>query len=197
MSQILPVKHMLRQLLIGALVLVVIVGASTWYVVGKAMQEIVTPLKTLNPTSGGPRAIIIYSPGVSDFHQKITDAFASGLIASGWRVDIDTASSQTLTDLTGYNLLVIGGPIRGGLPSKPVMDYIARVSSLNGIHVYTVLTSMGGGPQGEKYVSEWITTHGGVEVGVLSLSTMSKNTPVDGATDAEQIAFNTAQKIPK
>ena len=188
---------MLKQLLIGTVVFVIIVGILFMYIVDKAMQETVTPLRTLNPESSGSRVIIIYSPGVSDYHQKITDAFAAGLIASDWRVDIVTASSNTLTDFTGYELLVIGGPIHGGLPSKSLKDYMARVNNLDGLRIYTVLTSIGGKPQGEQYVSDWIISQGGVEVGWLSLSTMSQNTPVDGATDPGQIAFNTARKIPK
>ena len=39
--------------------------------------------------------IVFYSPGISDFHQKIIDAFTSELVASNWRVDIVTASGQT------------------------------------------------------------------------------------------------------
>ena len=80
---------------------------------------------------------MVYSPGLSDFHQKIAEAFAAGLAATDWSVDIVTASSQAPTDLTGYALLVIGGPIYGGQPSKPVQDYTARLGDLKGLRVYT------------------------------------------------------------
>jgi hypothetical protein len=188
---------MLKKLLLGLTVLLIIGGISGWYIIDKAMQETITPLRTLNPASSGPKAIIIYSPGVSDFHLKITDSFASGLIDSGWKVDIVTASSQTITDLSDYNLLVIGGPIHGKLPSQALMEYMDRISSLNGIRVYAILSSLGGRPQGEQYISDWISSRGGVESGVLSLSTMSKNTPVDGATEAVDIAYKTALSISK
>jgi hypothetical protein len=188
---------MFKLLIIGAVAVVIIAGASGWYIIDKAMQETITPLQTLNPTSNGSRAIIIYSPGVSDFHQKITESFASGLIAAGWNVDMVTASSQTITNLSSYSLLVIGAPIHGKLPSKPLMDYMARVNKLDGIRVYTLLSSMGGGPQGEHYVSEWITSRGGDEIGMLSLSTMSKNTPVEGATEPIDISYETALNIQK
>jgi len=112
-------------------------------------------------------------------------------------VDIVTASSQTLTNLTGYSLLVLGGPIHGGQPAKAVQDYIAKVSNLNGLRVFTVITSLGGAPQGEQMMSEWIISRGGVETGILSLSTISSNTPVDGESDPFKIAEKVAQKIQK
>ena len=64
-----------------------------------------------------------------------------------------TASSQAPTDLTGYTLLVIGGPIYGGQPSKPVQDYTARLGDLKGLRVYTLLTSAGENPQAETAMS--------------------------------------------
>jgi len=108
-----------------------------------------------------------------------------------------TANSQTITNLTGYSLLVIGGPIHGKLPAKSLTDYMVRVSKLNGIRVFTILSSLGGKPQGEQYVSEWIINRGGVDVGMLSLSTMSQNTPVGVATAPKDIAYETALNLAK
>jgi menaquinone-dependent protoporphyrinogen IX oxidase len=187
----------LKELLVGLGVLVLISALTGVYIINRAMQETVTDLKTINPESSGPKAIVIFSPGVSDYHQKVTESFASGLVSSGWRVDIVTASSQTLTDLTGYSLLVIGGPIHGALPSKPVKDYMSKVNSLKGIRVFAVLSSLGGKQQGEQYISDWVTKLDGVGVGALSLSTGSPNVSVDGTTDPVQIAFKVAEKIPK
>lgn len=186
----------MRTILIGAGILLLVTGAVTGYIVWRSMQESVTPLVHLNPASSGARVLIVYSPGVSDFHERVTDAFASGLAESGWSVDVVTASREATIDFAGYDLLVLGGPIHGGKPSKPVLDYIDRVQSLNGLRVYVVLTSIGGPPSGESLMSEWVTVHGGQVEGFLSLST-SKNPPVDGLTDPTQIASAAAQKISK
>jgi len=59
---------MLKEISIAIVALIAVVGISGVYLVSKAQQETVTPLRTLNPTSSGPKAIVIYSPGVSDFH---------------------------------------------------------------------------------------------------------------------------------
>jgi flavorubredoxin len=187
----------LKQILLGVAILIIATAAGAGYIVQKATSETVTPLKTLSSSPNNPEAIVIYAPGVSDFHQKVTEAFASGLVQSGWNVDIVTASSQTLTDLSNYTLLVIGGPIHGAKPSKALMDYMDRVNSLSGLRVYVLLSSMGGPPQGEDIMTDWIMGHGGTLEGILSLTTMSSNTPVDGATEPTQIATKTAEKIPK
>jgi hypothetical protein len=108
-----------------------------------------------------------------------------------------TASSQAPTDLTGYTLLVIGGPIYGGQPSKPVQDYMARLGDLGGMRVYALLTSAGENPQAGPAISSWVAAHGGVEAGILELHTMAPNAPLDGAIDPAQIATKAAQSLAK
>jgi len=179
------------------IIIIVILSSAIGIIMWRTSQETVTPLRTLNPQSSGPRALVVYSPGLSDFPQKMAEAFANGLAATDWSVDIVTASSQAPTDLTGYTLLVIGGPIYGGQPSKPVQDYTARLEDLKGLRVYTLLTSAGENPQAEEARSSWITAHGGVEAGMLELHTMAPNEPVDGASDPSQIAAKAAQSLTK
>ncbi len=179
------------------LIIVIILGATIGAIAWKSNLETVTQLKTINPTSSGPRVIVVYSPGISDFHQRMVDSFTSGLVASNWSVDIVTASSQAPIDLTGYSLLVIGGPLYGGQPSKPVQDYMARLTDLNGLRVFTLLTTAGNPRDADQIMTNWITTHGGVEAGKLTLFTMAPNTPVDGTSDPTLIAAKTAQSIVK
>jgi flavorubredoxin len=187
------IAQIIKIIIIIIVILITVSGITIW----KASQETITPLRTLNPQSSASKALVAYSPGISDFPQKTAEAFADGLAASNWHVDIVTASSQAPTDLTGYTLLVIGGPIYGGQPSKPVQDYMARLGDLEGLRVYTLLTSAGENPQAEEAMSSWVTAHGGVEAGMLVLHTMVPNTPVDGVSDPTQIAAKAAQSIPK
>jgi flavorubredoxin len=179
------------------IIIIVILSSAMGIIMWRTSQETVTPLRTLNPQSSGPRALVVYSPGLSDFPQKMAEAFATGLASSNWSMDIVTASSQAPTDLTDYTLLVIGGPIYGGQPSKPVQDYMARLGDLEGLRIYTLLTSAGENPQAEEFMSSWVTTHGGVEAGMLVLHTMAPNEPVDGVSDPTQIAANAAQSLTK
>jgi len=184
------VTQILKIILIIAVILFSALGIMIW----RTSQETVTSLRTLNPQSSKPAALVVYSPGLSDFHQKIAEAFATAL-TSNWTVCVVTASSQAPTDLTGYTLLVIGGPIYGGQPSKPVQDYMTRLGDLKGLRVYTLLTSAGENPQAETMASSWITAHGGVEAGTLILHTMAPNEPIDGATEPTQIAAKSAESL--
>jgi flavorubredoxin len=179
------------------LVIIVILGAAVGIVLWKINLETVTQLKTVNPTSSGPRVIVVYSPGISDFHQRMVDAFISGLVASGWSVDIVTASSQAPVDLTSYSLLVIGGPLYGGQPSKPIQDYMARLTDLKGLRVYTLLSTAGSPRNADQIMTTWITTHKGVEAGKLILYTMAPNETVDEVSDPTLIAAKTAQSLVK
>jgi hypothetical protein len=182
-----------KVLLIIIVILCVTIGVIGW----KINLDTVTQLKTINPTSSGPRVIVVYSPGISDFHQRMMDSFISGLVASNWSVDIVTASSQAPINLTSYSLLVIGGPLYGGQPSKPIQDYMARLTDLKGLRVYTLLTTAGNPRDADQIMTTWIITHGGVEAGKLTLFTMAPNTPVDGTSDPAIIATKTAQSIVK
>jgi hypothetical protein len=179
------------------LIIIVILGVTIGAVIWKTNLETVTQLRTINPSSSGSKVIVVYSPGISDFHQRMVDAFSSGLVASNWSVDIVTASSQAPIDLTNYSLLVIGGPLYGGQPSKPVQDYMARLTNLNGLRVFTLFTTAGNPRDVNQIMTSWITTHGGVQAGKLILNTMAPNTPVDGTSEPAQIAIKIAQSIVK
>ncbi|MCX6656455.1 MAG: hypothetical protein NTY03_15245 [Candidatus Bathyarchaeota archaeon] len=179
------------------LIIIVILGVTIGVIGWKINLETVTQLKTINPTSSEPKVIVVYSPGLSDFHQRMVDSFTSGLVASNWSVDIVTASSQAPIDLTSYSLLVIGGPLYGGQPSKPIQDYMARLTDLKGLRVYTLLTTAGNPRDADQIMTTWITIHGGVEAGKLTLFTMAPNTPYDGTSDPAIIAVKTAQSIVK
>jgi flavodoxin len=181
--------------IIGIIIVIIIIAAGILF--WRMTIETATPMRTINPQSSGPRAIVVYSPGISDFSQRMAESFASGLASANWSVDIVTASSQAPSDLTDYSMLVISGPIYMGQPSKPIQNYMTRMSDLKGLRVYVLLTGVGDSTNAENFASNWITPHGGVEAGKLTLYTLAPNTPVDNSSDPPQIATKTAQSIPK
>ena len=182
-----------KALIILVAVLIAAGGTLAW----RSTLETVTPLITLNPSTSGPRAIVVYSPGISDFHSRMVDAFTSGLTESSWSVDTVTASSQATVNLSGYSLLVFGGPLYGGRPSKPIQGYMERLTSLKGLHVFILLTAGGSAHGAEEAVADWVSERGGVVLGRLTLFSMAPNDAFEGATDPVQIAFKAAQSITK
>jgi len=67
-------------------------------------REQARDLITLNPSGGSGRALIICHPGLSDFPDAVAAAFAEGLIANGWQVDVTTASAHAPRDLARYDV---------------------------------------------------------------------------------------------
>jgi hypothetical protein len=74
---------------------------------------------------------------------------------------------------------------------------MARLTDLKGLRVYTLLTTAGNPRDADQIMTTWITIHGGVEAGKLTLFTMAPNTPYDGTSDPAIIAVKTAQSIVK
>ena len=70
--------------------------------------------------------------GPAEFQARMQRAFAEGLQAQGWYVELTTASRQTSTDLSRYDLLVLGAQAYNWRPARPVVDYFDRVGDLNG-----------------------------------------------------------------
>jgi flavodoxin len=59
-------------------------------------------------------------------------------------VEGTTSSQQTPTNLTSYDLIVLGSPINGDQPHQSMQDYLTRVD-FDGKPIVLILTS-GGGP---------------------------------------------------
>jgi hypothetical protein len=117
---------------------------------GILSREMVSEIDILND-GGNKTALVLYQPGVSSFPKDASYAFANGLVSSGWRVEIMSASPKTPVDLSKYTLLTLAYPVYGGAAGTAVVNYINRVSDLGGI--YTMILACGGGDTGETLQS--------------------------------------------
>jgi hypothetical protein len=104
-------------------------------------REVASEVKTLNP-AGTAAALVVYHPGRSNLQQRANTAFAEGLAANGWRVDLTTASHQAPTDLSGYDLLVLGTPTYDWAPSDRIKRYLADLGNLNGRPTVLIVSAM-------------------------------------------------------
>jgi flavorubredoxin len=114
---------------------------------GAISREVVSEIDIKNAV-GDTTALIVYQPGFSSFPRDAVYAFADGLVSSGWRVEITTASSEAPSDLSKYSLLTLAYPVYGGTPGTAIVSYINRVSDLNEID--TVIIACAGGDSGES-----------------------------------------------
>jgi flavorubredoxin len=177
------------------LVLFVLAFVAFGYGVSIMNSEKITPIKALNPQSSGPKALIVYQNGLTDFQSKATESFAQSLVSNGWHVEMTTASSQTPTDFKDISLLVLGSPIYGGQTSVPLQTYMKRLGSLGGLRVVTLLTGAGAGDKAKEIMTSEITAHGGKEVLSIVLYQWAPNEVQFGSKNSFEIAAKAAQSL--
>lgn len=131
-------------ILVAGLILSVVVVTSLNSV------EIVRDLKIENPDGATGTAFVVFRPGLTGFNEGVVNEFVRGLVDSDWRVEVTTSSGQTPTNVTGYDLIVLGSPTNGAKPHASMLDYLTRVDFL-GKPVILILTSGGLGGTGLDY----------------------------------------------
>ncbi len=125
-----------------------------------------------------------------------------GLVSNGWRVEVTTPSAQTATDLSGYDLLVLGGPTYGFTPNQAIKRYLKRLGDLDGQRTVTIITALGAGERSTAIMENLVRQANGDLVRALLLYKSRPNDDdnfVDGEqnqTLAVEMATRAAQEIP-
>jgi len=165
-------------------------------------KEVVSEVKALNPEGDAGIALVVYHPGQSDFQHRVFSGFTEGLISRGWRVEITTPSSQAPTDLSGYGLLVLGGPTYWFTPNRPIRRYLSRLGDLGGQRTVTLITALGAGERSTSIMEKQVREANGDLVNVLLLYKMRPNDD-DNYVDSQQnqalaveMATQAAKEIP-
>ena len=175
------VGNFLIGLVITVVALVAIVAAATFWVVSSVNNERVAPVTVVSAAGDAGRALLVVHPGLSDFPDKVAAAFAEGLAGVGWRIERTTPSREAPTDLAAYDLLIIASPIYGGLPAKPMQDYLARLADLGGKPVAIVLAGAGDTPAANEATAGLVAAVNGTVVANHAYTTMRPNEPPAGA----------------
>jgi hypothetical protein len=124
--------------------------ASSVVILGLNGLEIIRDVEIRNPDGSTGTVFVVFRPGVSRFNEDIINDFIRGLVESDWRVEVTTCSAQTPTNVTAYDLVVMGSPVNGGKPHQSMLDYLAR-ANLAGKPVVLILTSGGEDGPGMSY----------------------------------------------
>jgi len=126
-------------LIVAAVVVVIAAGSSIW-LFWRINQEAVTAVAVTNPGGPAGKALLVYQPGLTDFQERVTTAFADGLVAAGWQVATTTASDQAPLPDPTHKLVIFGAPVYLEAPAKPLARYVARVGDLGDKPVVILLT---------------------------------------------------------
>ncbi|MBN1138441.1 MAG: hypothetical protein JXM73_17765 [Anaerolineae bacterium] len=138
-------------------------------------QEFVGQIEVRNPEGEVGTALVVDHPGRGSFHVQVVAGFVEGLVSSGWRVETSTASRQAPTDLSGYDLLVLGSPTYWFTPSQPIRRYLDRLGDLKGQRTVTIVTGMGAGGRSAATIEKWVREASGDLVSGLLFYWMRPN----------------------
>jgi flavodoxin len=80
--------------------------------------------------NGAPigQAMVVYDPGLSGGAKDVATKIGYDLQTAGYNVVLAGVKSKTAANNTGYDILVIGGPISAGKPASSIQAYL---NSLN------------------------------------------------------------------
>jgi hypothetical protein len=167
-----------------------------WFT-GRANTEFVSPVTTLGGDGSAGRALIVHhrGRGPAQFQARVQRAFAEGLQAHGWQVDITTASRQTSTDLSGYDLLVLGAQAYNWSPARPIVDYVDRVGNLRGKPVVVIVSGGGMTERAIRVLQTCIVQAEGVIVDAIEIWTSRPNEDRHGLTDPVAIMRRAGARV--
>ena len=161
-----------------------IVAWVLWYW-QRASREVVSSVEVLNAEGDSGTALVVYHPGRRGFLHSVIQAFAGGLVSGGWRVEITTASCQAPTDLSGYDLLVLGGPTYFWTPARPITRYVRRLGDLEGKPTVTIVTGFGSTGRSKSILEKLVQEANGELVNSLTFFKLRPNDEEDPRPNRE------------
>ena len=110
-----------------------------------------TGSQTLTPagTSIG-KALVAYDPGLSGKAKTVAEKIASDLQNQNYTVVLAGIKSSVAANVTGYSIVVVGGPVYAGSETASVKDFLDNLSPGyaspgNGPYIYIKLGVFGSG----------------------------------------------------
>jgi len=95
-----------------------------------------TSSEKLNPagTDTG-KALVVYDPGISGAAKDVAAVIAKDLQVKGYSVNLAGINSASAKNTSGYNIIVVGGPIYAGNASASVQSYLKALNADNGTKI--------------------------------------------------------------
>lgn len=156
----------------------------------------VSELETMNEGGQTGRALIVYHAGRTGFQKMLNEAFAEGLVSRGWQVDITTASNQTPTSISGYDLLVLGTPTYDWRPSRRIQEYLKGLGDLGGIRTVIIVSAEGWTAVSQPAMEHLVENANGELVESLTAWMLAPNEAIYGTSDIELAMRQKAASIP-
>jgi hypothetical protein len=182
---------------LAAVLVFCVLGVLIWNVVLMpwANTEVISAVTTRNADGTSGSALLVYHPGRSDLQERAITGFVDGLVAAGWRVDLTTASAQTPTDLSSYDLLVLGAQSYTWAPARPVQDYLRRVADLAGKSVVVILSGLGETGPANGVMRDLVAETNGALIEIYNIWQLRPIDDLYGVNDPQIAMYNAATAL--
>jgi flavodoxin len=121
-------KKMLKIIFSIFVVIIIIISAFAAIIFLDLASYTATGSKILEATGNSVgKALVVYDPGLSGTSKVIADKIASNLQTESYTVTLSGIKSSAAANVTGYSIVVVGGPIYAGSPTASVKNFLGNL----------------------------------------------------------------------
>lgn len=117
--------------IIGIIIGIIILISVAAYFVGNSKSSGSETIKPDGAITG--KALIVYDPGLSGGTKTAAIYMAEDLKSNGYEVKITDVKSSDESDISGYDILIVGSPTYGAKPTGPITSYLEGLKSSGNI----------------------------------------------------------------
>ena len=118
-------RKILKIILVVFAVLIIVGIASVSIVILDVAGNFATGSQTLPNGAAIGQALVVYDPGLSGSAKNVATKIGYDLQSQGYTVVLAGVKSSAAANTTGYNVIVVGGPIYAGQPASTVKSYLS------------------------------------------------------------------------
>lgn len=131
-ANIMEINRLLKLTGLGAIIVILVIFGVMGFVMYDFMSYTAADSQNLSPTeSEVGKALVVYDPGLSGQPKDAAEAIAKDLQEKGYFVTLTGISSEEAKNTSGYNIIVVGGPIYAANASKSVQSYLSALKPDN------------------------------------------------------------------
>lgn len=118
------------------IILVVVIALGIIPLISHDMSNRATVFETLGPNGAiVGNALVVYDPSITGNTKNVASLIAGDLQAKGYKVDLVGIKNPKAENTSGYNVIVVGGPIYGGNTSDAVKKYLKILKPVEGTKI--------------------------------------------------------------
>jgi flavodoxin len=131
---VINLKGVAKKVGVGLVIVVILIFAVMGAVIFDVMSYKATGSQTLQP-NGTPegKALVVYDPGISGAAQDVATIIANQMQAKGHTVDLAGIKSSKAANTSGYDVIVVGGPIYAGKAATSVQEYLKTLKPVGAV----------------------------------------------------------------